>query len=522
MSNVTSAGSSTPLFDTTGTDAVADSTTTTTVTPLDLSSPELAGGTLSSVNNGATLEFGARNDDVRDMQALLNQLGYPAGVEDGIFGSGTRTALAQFQKAAGVTASGVFDQASLGALDQALQLGDTKSTRSGPNDIVFLGMGDHGIHEIKDLQSRGVGVKGITDSRAGDDQVQVGRNTYDLTEDRGVSDFLDAIGVSGDKKDELAGIINSSGRDGKDETAMMIQTFVEAERGDRTIERLVLSGHSVGTGVWGDNNGDFDMDTLEDILTALPKAAGQVEDFMIAGCYSSSERHVQRFRDMFPNLKSTWAYGDSAPGTWTGAMVHNKIWEEATRDSDSSDVTRDLALGTRKGENVATWNVDAGYMRDGELRPLADIQTELEGTNAEYAEYFSGAQDVQNTQYGPLRDRYRLVQELLGNPSTPTLDRPGLETQRDETIRLIFFDATIKGHFQNEYSDQISAGFEALGMDVPDFSQLSRGEALEQIDAFDAKLQTTLSKPAAALELAPLLTRGLKNLERAIIPNTWV
>lgn len=57
--------------------------------------------------------------DVEVVQQQLNQLGFEAGVEDGILGSGTRAALSEFQRSRGLVADGYPDTDSLEGLEQA-------------------------------------------------------------------------------------------------------------------------------------------------------------------------------------------------------------------------------------------------------------------------------------------------------------------------------------------------------------------------------------------------------------------
>ncbi|MFU8764673.1 MAG: lytic murein transglycosylase [Haliea sp.] len=57
--------------------------------------------------------------DVELMQQQLNQLGFEAGVEDGIFGSGTRAALSAFQRSRGLVADGYPDADSIKGLQAA-------------------------------------------------------------------------------------------------------------------------------------------------------------------------------------------------------------------------------------------------------------------------------------------------------------------------------------------------------------------------------------------------------------------
>lgn len=57
--------------------------------------------------------------DVEVVQQQLNQLGFEAGVEDGIFGSGTRAALSEFQRSRGLVADGYPDADSIEGLQAA-------------------------------------------------------------------------------------------------------------------------------------------------------------------------------------------------------------------------------------------------------------------------------------------------------------------------------------------------------------------------------------------------------------------
>ncbi|MHC4829097.1 MAG: peptidoglycan-binding domain-containing protein [Planctomycetota bacterium] len=476
--------------------------------------------TLTRVAEGAaTLARGSGGEPVKRVQQALIQSGYDLGRwgADGDFGGTTERVIAQFQGDKGLPRTGVIDKRTMLALDSTMP-----ATR---NDIVFLGMGDHAIYEVRDLEKRS-DIVGITDNPAGDDQVTLtidgAEQTFDLTTDAGIDAFVATLGVTGARAAEIGGLIRSAGSDTRDETALLVKAFHEAESGERTIERLVLSGHSVGTGVWGDHNGMFRLSLLEDVMTAFPTAAAQVQDFMIAGCYSNSERHVEQFRDMMPNLKSIWAYGDSAPGSWTGAMIHNAIWEEASRGDNPGDVERSAASGTRKGEYVATWNIDDGFQGIAPQRPLAELQADIQSGQATYDSYFDGTEEVLDTQDGPLRDHYRLIQATLGHPDLPAGERAGLETQRDTTIRLIYFTATIGGRFQDTHGTAVSAGYQALGLPAPDFSSLTRKQALTEIAGFETALASANPKPAAATEVLALLTDGLRDLSTEHVPNTWV
>jgi hypothetical protein len=76
--------------------------------------------------------------------------------------------------------------------------------------------------------------------------------------------------------------------------------------------------------------------------------------------------------------------------------------------------------------------------------------------------------------------------------------------------------------FAEAHASTIKAGFEALGMPVPDFKTLSRRDAMAQVAQFEQKLASTTPRPAAADRLLPLLTDGLRSLKPSQIPEAWV
>jgi len=394
-----------------------------------------------------------------------------------------------------------------------------------PEELVFVGMGAYAHDEARDLRSRGVRLLQITQSLRGEDVVARGGRRYDLAEEPDREAFAAALGLDAGRADRAAAILAETRDDARDELARLLEALVEAERGERTFERLVFSGHSVGSGVWGDDNGSLSFRRAAEAFGLFPEVAAGVEDVMIAGCYSASPAELDSHRAYLPNLKTYWAYGTSAPGSWTGAMLHNARWEAATRGHDYARLTRRLAEGTRKGENVATWNVVDGFQRDGEFRSAAELRAALAEQEATYREFFAGERDVVSTQSGPLRVYYAAVQELRGLRATPAAERRELARLRDQVIRLIFYDARVKQEFQAEHGDEVAAGWAALGLpgEAPDFAALSRADALAAVARFRAAYDGFAGlPPAAASEALRLLEDGLRDLRAERIPDTWV
>ena len=71
----------------------------------------------------APLKPGDTGAQVKRLQRALTQLGYTVGTIDGDYGTGTKTAVEQFQTASNLTADGVFGPATQTALIAALKAG---------------------------------------------------------------------------------------------------------------------------------------------------------------------------------------------------------------------------------------------------------------------------------------------------------------------------------------------------------------------------------------------------------------
>jgi len=104
-----------------------------------------------STGNHSTLRQGSRGDEVRLLQQLLKNKGYYKGSIDGIFGSGTRNAVVQFQRAAGLSADGIVGTKTWSALGGN---GTSTSRGSSSGDISgLLKKGSRGA-AVSELQTK--------------------------------------------------------------------------------------------------------------------------------------------------------------------------------------------------------------------------------------------------------------------------------------------------------------------------------------------------------------------------------
>lgn len=386
------------------------------------------------------------------------------------------------------------------------------------DNILLVGMNVSSTHEAKELRLLGNKVEYIGDSRTDDVVVKRGR-TFSLRDDTQLKEFVDLMGLPPRQADEVLKVIKSAGADAKDELANVAWVWAAAENGDPIPKRLIISGHSVGVEFWGENNGGLDIAIFGKLAKVLPKAARQIEDLHLSACYSSSEEYIKQWRKIFPGVKTIWAYTDSAPGSYSGATKHMALWDNATR-GDKAAIDRLLARGTRKGKNVAVWSQIHGYQAAPQTA-FRDLDARVTGAEPLYKDYFSGMKNVVDTQTGPLREYYNDVQAMLQHPDLPSGRMPALEARRDATIRLIYYDKSIKKNFANNKRQLIERGYRALGKPVPDFASLSRKDALTAIQVFERAIAGGAG-PLDARNLLPHLTEGLRDLKATHIPSSWI
>jgi hypothetical protein len=406
-------------------------------------------------------------------------------------------------------------------------------TSVGPrrnDDTLVLGMNPHTQAEAEAIQKSKPSsrVTTLQDSFR-DDQVRTrgsdgAMRVHDLRTDAGLRSFVATLGLPLAQGQQVAAAIASAGEDARDELAQLAQVWARAEKGGVVPSRLVLSGHSGGSGLWGEegsfSNGVLSRRSLAMLAAAMPRAAAGVEDLCIAACYNGGETTMEAWRSLFPRLQTMWAYDGSAPGTFSGATAHLARWEKATRGEVDS-LRPDLLRGLRKGENLAVWSRLGGHQTATVGASTADLRVRQAAGHATFERYFRGDEVVRDAQRGPLREHYNTLQSLLGRPEVPASERAGLERARDQTLRLLFY-GNVSARFQETHRAVIQRGFSALGLNVPDFSRLDRQGALALIQSFEAELGRRNPRPVEAQRLMPLLTEGLRDLQRSRIPDNWL
>lgn len=426
--------------------------------------------------------------------------------------------------ARGAVSNGATRPAHGGSTSPSTQAPQGWQPRSN-NNVVLFGVNEGATHEAQALRDRGVNVTLIKDARV-DDQITTrdasGTTvTHKLDTPEGARSFALTLGLPAEQTTKIADVIHNAGSDIRDELAQLAQVWAQAERGGQMPSRMILSGHSTGSSVWGDGNGRLGFETLGQLAEAMPRAARSVEDLHLSACYTAGQGLMDQYRAIFPNAKTIWAYTGSAPGAASGSTVHMARWDRATQGTASS-LDRAIAERTRKGENVAVWSVDRGYLDGTPPAPLAEVRAAVDAGRDVYERFSRGDEAVSNPGSGPLRDHYNQIQRLLQHPELPRSERASIEAQRDSTIRLLYFTKNVAPRFQEVHSGRIRDGFSSLGLPVPNFATMSRADAMRTVAGFERALAEARPPPAAANQLAPLLFAGLRELRQSQIPDSWI
>lgn len=101
-----------------------------------LASVMITGGTIATIPTTNTNQISAATvTENKAIQQKLKELGFYTGKVDGVYGSGTRNAVIQFQKSKGLTADGVVGNATLKALGITL---NTENSIQGSSDLYIL------------------------------------------------------------------------------------------------------------------------------------------------------------------------------------------------------------------------------------------------------------------------------------------------------------------------------------------------------------------------------------------------
>jgi len=399
------------------------------------------------------------------------------------------------------------------------------------DEVLYIGMNRSASpRAVRRLRGQGAKVTLITN---GDKQDFVNFNgrLYDLRSAAGIANFATALKLPATQTQGLQAAFKACEKDARDELGQIAVAWLRAERKGVIPSRLVLAGHSNGDGVWGDNNGSLRLGPLRLLAQAMPRAARQIEDAFVAGCYSGGEVTMEQYGLIMPQVKSIWAYEVQAPGVDNGGAVDQAGWELATRGRNADTMPAKHSI-VRK--HMAVWNSVRGYIAMKPPLTMNQLRGKVEWMQKKYfTAAFSGQTSavidnyripigLTDPQTGLVRQYYSWLCRLTQDPDLPEGERENWVRRKHQTIRLIYYTATVAPRFANYYARDIKKGYADMGLQAPNYAHLTRGQALASIRSFQQKVKATKKPSADATRLAGLLQHGLHELDPDVIADGWV
>lgn len=306
----------------------------------------------------------------------------------------------------------------------------------------------------------------------------------------------------------------------RDSLAQVVKVFYQAEVGKFRLERIVLSGHSNGVALWGDEEGShkggmflLDKD-MERLTQAFPRATAQVQDIMFSACFSITS--IDLVVKVFPNLETAWGYAEYSPAAGKGSEQHIAQWERETRGD--KDLQRRDGRGTAAlWSRAATAGGGRGYIRnDPADTPLESLIDDLSALWPKVLGMFEGDEEL-DTPWLSLP--YRVVQLIITHPDTPADKKKKAEGFRDMILRMRYWDK-ITEKFATEHVAAIAAAYATAGINPPRFAGITRAGLKAHIEKLKEKVEKSADPDLK--HFFDHLLMGLWNLRSDVIPETWI
>lgn len=381
-----------------------------------------------------------------------------------------------------------------GALLQYVQNAAPRPVRTPASDrVLYLGVNpDSREAEFTQLQK----LRGDTQKLVSTGSVFTHRGVaHDLSGSAGRMAFALSVGFASETASAVAAALKDSVG-----LAPLVVALAPGQRGEPIGSRLVLSGHSPGDYLFGAAGDRVEFEDLLALAKALPRAAAQLEDIHLSGCYTSvqARAHIDAWREAFPNLKTLWGYEGFAPAA---PLEHLKAWEASTRGRQDSLSPAPWL----KEQNVACWSVKQGYV-DKEFSAEVLAARKLEA-DRDFDALMAGRPRLASPFAEPGRKHYETYRLLAGRAP---LAAGGDDARRaDQLLALRHYETHVRGAFAMAYQAELEAGFREAGRPLPDFANLTRAEALAQVEG--------VTRPARLVELL----QGLAAFDPRVVPRDW-
>jgi hypothetical protein len=314
----------------------------------------------------------------------------------------------------------------------------------------------------------------------------------------------------------LEALFNAVNANSRGHIADLAKMLAGAQNGQYTLDRLVLSGHSDGVSVWGEDRDNFHPGNilverdLGELARAFPEGAAQVKHIMFSACYTIAA--VNLVTKIFPGVEDVWSYSGSSPDVARGSAEHIMSWEKDTEGKK----------GLKKGEQLGTaalWTKEKGFVV-GDPKG-AHFGEQWSAFRRELQEVvvpqFWGKAEINHDR---LNEIYSNLQRLLADPQINHQQRYEALDIKDKLVRLRYWEK-VREHFARERADLIKAAYDEVGLPVPNFAVMSRKAFLDAEKEFQKAMEGKGS-PAAAKKFYDEQLEGMAKLTPEAVPTGWV
>ena len=397
---------------------------------------------------------------------------------------------------------------------------------------VFLGIRKKSrgreARKLKGVAGRG-NVSAVTGSDdKHEDQVKVGTKWEDLTTDPGIQALLATMPkLDAAKLKSLTAYIKDTNAKAKDEIAQLLQVLYRVEIGQGLMKRVVLSGHSGGEGIEDDDGTAITFAHVGKLNAIFPIAFAQVEDLMISGCNTGHKKHVPMYRKMFPNLKTIWAYSGYSPsGTSSkGSPVHIAKWSRDTKGRGEGKMDRgrkELTKRDRKNDkNVSAWSKTKGYRTDSPTagKDLSDLIADLDRDEPAYTDAYTKG-TIDRGKLNNLQTTLQVITRNFENDQLQYEHGRKLDDLKKMNRHVMFLRhwKEVSAYAVKKYGKEFRAGYDELGIPMPDFTKLSRTETLTKIKEYIAAMGKAKTPGPKAGPAYSRMADVLQDLDPSLIP----
>jgi hypothetical protein len=385
----------------------------------------------------------------------------------------------------------------------------------GGGNILYIGMNSY-APEVAALKARygGTRTKVTTITRAEDStQAVTSKGTFDLTADAGVDGFAGALGLDAGHAKSVGDLLKAAPNTDRDDMAHVIDVYAQTDGdGKDRMSRVVLSGHSYGTLIYGHAEASgsptshLQFDFLVKLAGLFPNAAAQTRHLIVSSCLAGSEENVRRFfLPAYPNLITFTGYTMFSP-TGQGSASEISNWSAKT-DSNPTKLAK-------PADGKANW-ASGVYQGDSPLS-ATETMTNLRADEPKFNEYLSGARADPTPHVGWLTNYYA---QARGADLRPTEiagpDHDYAHLHAEQSFRLRYWAAQV-ANFWKTYGAKVQAGYGTAPF--PHYGTISRKDAVKAIADFPGLAAGGAAEKAEALRL---LT-ALQDLDEKVMSADWL